>query len=299
MVNRCAHCGAALFKDSQRDTLFQRKQEAGVIAAVKWSNRSARSDLGALKQSLKGHKRYKNKVNPSTGVPYTSILERFDCEPLYRFRMMSMGWTRDMIPKLQDLIEKPILGDKPSLRSKEKIRGSGHYYVANPELDVTGELRNSAAYDSNPDWKRTREQRHKFNQELQKFGENKPVQSWVAGVLEEGFGVEAEVDSDVEMETPGEDHPSASWSDSASASAAAADWSWKDWQSSQGRYVDEARWQDASASGSWQPGRYVRDSGWNRNASSATWTRSAHWIERQAANPRPDAQPHEQRGWYR
>jgi hypothetical protein len=227
-----------------------------------------------------------------------------------------------MIPKLQDLIEKPILGDKPSLRSKEKIRGSGHYYVANPELDVTGELRNSAVYDSNPDWKRTREQRHKFNQELQKFGENKPVQSWVAGVLEEGFGVEAEVDSDVEMETPGEDHPSASWSDSASASAAAADWSWKDWRSSQGRYVDDARWQ--SASGSWQPGRYVRDSGWTRDASSSstTWSRdakssSAGWTqaewraayaripgfpewydadpERRAAMDRSNAQPSERR----
>jgi hypothetical protein len=205
--------------------------------------------VGALKQALKGHRKYKYKINPNTGHYYTSLLERYDNDVVYRFRMLCQGWMRDMIPGLQELLEKPRFGGRISHRTRAQIEEAETSYVANADLPGTewDDAWVEAEHAHNPDWKQTKEVRHKFMAGLWAHSHlDDPVEPWVGDILAQQFNVER-----VAVIAPeSEEQSSASFAKGAkegrsSSSAAAAD-AW--WQP-----TDTAAWWEASGSGaSWQ-----------------------------------------------
>jgi hypothetical protein len=158
---------------------------------------------------MKSHKKYHKKVNPQTGKPYTSLLDRWDNDTLYRFRMLCSHWTRDMMPSLQPLIETKILGDKPSHRSGEQIRAATSTYVTNPELPSEGNAWAEAEHYRSPDWDHIKAKRTPFREGMALAREGAPVTPWVATVLQEHFGMD-DVQALEEETEDGEEQPSAS-----------------------------------------------------------------------------------------
>jgi hypothetical protein len=235
--------------------------------------------LGALKQALKGHRKYSKKINLNTGLPYASLLERYDNDVLYRFRMLCNGWERDMIPGLQDLLENPIGGGR---RTRAQIEEAQTSYVANPDLPGTefDDAWVGAEHAHNPDWEQTKEVRNRFMAGLLAHTDrDDPVEPWVRDILEQRFNAEY-----VTVIAPeGEEQSSASFAKGAkggpsSSSAAAAD-AW--WQP-----TDTAEWWEASGSGaSWQQtdtAAWRESSGrgyktWEKTQSDKNWWQSDAW----------------------
>ena len=188
---------------------------------------------------MKSHKKFAKKKNPVTGQAYTSIQDRFENDAIYRYRMMSSGWTVDMLGPLQKLLTEDILGDKPSYRTRTQIQDATSSYTTHPEL---GEGQPSAG---NPDWNRTKNFRGQLRDGLDEARSGQPVAPQIAGVLQH-FGMDVLVR---EEEGDGEGQPSAdqgegfgsgqgtwwssTWqSDAASSSGAAAPaWSSEPWWS--------------------------------------------------------------------
>ena len=201
---KCPSCHVSWFREPKA-SLTERKQIAGFVAELKLTNRGPRSDRGNLRQSLKGHRKYGRHKNPHTGQPYTSLLERFDFDVIYRFRMLSNGWSRDTIPLLQNFLETPLLEKEQATRTRSQIESAYHFYVANPDLDESNELAN---WKASPDWKRVRAARDQFHQGRAQHQQNAPVIPWVARTLERDFGYTGVLTE--EDPAPGEARASAS-----------------------------------------------------------------------------------------
>ena len=184
----CGECGFKFFKASER-TLKQIKDDKGLEQQIRECNRSQRSKVGALKQSMKSHKKYGKKNHPITNLPFTSILDR---DPLYRYRMMSSNWTRDMCEPLQKLLETDLLGDKPSYRTAAQINAAKTTYVTHPELGSKGNAWAEAANYRSPDWTHIKSVRGQFREGLAVAREGVPVIPWVASTLQDNFGMEVQ-----------------------------------------------------------------------------------------------------------
>ena len=61
----CDDCGYQLFKPTSEVSTRQKKRDLGFIKQVRESNRSGRSALGELKQSMKSHKKVCYEEQPS------------------------------------------------------------------------------------------------------------------------------------------------------------------------------------------------------------------------------------------
>ncbi len=73
-----------MFKPNEK-TARQRKEDLSLRQEVRESTRSARSASGVLMQSMKSHKKFARHLTPVTREPFTSILDRFENDPIYRF----------------------------------------------------------------------------------------------------------------------------------------------------------------------------------------------------------------------
>lgn len=243
----------------------------GLVAEIKTQNRGPRSNRGALKQSLKGHRHYKKHVNPMTNQPFTSLLERFDHDVIYRFRMLSNGWSRESIPALQRFLEEPLVPQEHATRSRAAIERATHTYLANPELDGSNAWA-EADHVSNPDWKRVKAVRDEFQQGRAQHRQLAPVVPWVAQTLERDFGY-VDVVSEVEPAS-GEAQASASGSGSGKGAAAAA---------AAGALPSAAAAPTAlpAASSSWSSAAAAEEewSGWHGRGSTS-W-RTADWWQSQ------------------
>ena len=93
----CNQCGYQLFKPPSEATAKERKKGVGLFQQCRESNRSNRSDAGKLKQAMKSHRKFDQKINPATGAGYTSIQDRFENDVIYRYRMLSAGWSIEML----------------------------------------------------------------------------------------------------------------------------------------------------------------------------------------------------------
>ena len=228
---------------------------------------------------MKSHRKYAKHVNLKTGLPFTSILDRFENDPIYRYRMMAAGWTADMMEPLQKLLETPILGDRQSYRTREQIRDATTSYTTHPEL---GEGHTSAG---NPDWKRTKASRDEFRGGLVQARYGQPVAQQVAGLLQQHFGMDVPTVEDEETPGDGEGQPSADkgkgrgqgkwwstwWSTSASTrwstpTAAVSSSDWRSWTSGDdsGWRPGAAAWWQSTASGS-------TTSWWGDNDDQSRW----------------------------
>jgi hypothetical protein len=113
----CSECGARVFK-ADPDSKAERKRAAGFLQEMKTAENGPRSDAGSFRQAMKGHLKFKKKVNTFTNEPYQSIQDRFDNDIMYQFRMLSNGRTREMLPGLQSLLQNPLLGDRQCHRRR-------------------------------------------------------------------------------------------------------------------------------------------------------------------------------------
>jgi hypothetical protein len=267
-IIRCATCGTPLFKETTQ-SLKERKIAQGQIRKLQTSNRGPRSDVGSLKQALKGHRKYFEKTNLKTGEPFASLLERYDNDVFYRFRMLCNGWERDMIPGLQALLETPIGGGR---RTREQIEEAQTSYVANPELSGT-EVDDEwtwAEHARNPDWEQTKDVRNRFKEGLVAHSHrDDPVEPWVKDILEKRFNVPyvSVIAPESEEQSSASFAKGAKGGPSSSSSAAAAD-AW--WQSN-----DAAEWWEASGSGaSWQ--QWTDTSAWRESSGRGynTWEKT-------------------------
>ena len=152
---------------------------------------------------MKSHKKFATKINPATGKPYQSLRDRFENDAIYRYRMMSTGWTVDMMEHLQKIITEPILGDKQSYRTREQIEAATSSYTTHPEL---GEGQPSAG---NPDWARTKVGRGRFREGLIEARSGQPVAPQVASLLQQQFGMDVPVLEEEVDANDGEGRPSA------------------------------------------------------------------------------------------
>ena len=196
----CNQCGFHMFKPPPEATARERKLQLGLVQQYRPNTRSARSDAGRLKQTMKSHRKYANKTNPATGEPCKSIQDRFENDVLYRYRMLSQGWSIEMLGPLQSLLEENILTHQ-SHRTKAQIEQATTWYHTHPEL---GDGQTSAG---NPDWNQTKVFRGQLQKSLVKVQSGQPVPPQFASVLQERFGM------DVLVEEPeagdGEAQPSA------------------------------------------------------------------------------------------
>ena len=152
---------------------------------------------------MKSHKKFAKHNNPLTGEPFVSLRDRFEHDTIYRYRMMSAGWSADMMEPLQKLLTEPILGEKPSHRTKEQIQAAKTSYTTHPEL---GEGQPSAG---NPDWGRTKVGRGKFREGLVVARSGQPVAPQVASLLQQHFGIDVPAIEEEEDTNDGEGQPSA------------------------------------------------------------------------------------------
>jgi hypothetical protein len=246
----CNQCGFHLFKPPSEVTAKERKMQLGLVQQYRQNTRSARSDAGKLKQTMKSHKKYANKKHPITGEPFKSIQDRFENDVLYRYRMLSQGWSIEMLGPLQKLLEEDILPHK-SLRTRAQIEQSTTWYTTHPEL---GDGQTSAG---NPDWNQTKVYRDQLQKSLVKVQSGLPVAPQFASILQERFGMDVLVeepeagDGEVQPsagagEGPGTGTQSSWWSSTpspptwdstwysgaaSSSSAAAPAWSSDEWRS--------------------------------------------------------------------
>ena len=242
----CGDCGYQVFKPSAKSAK-QYREDLGLRQQVRETTRGERSATAVLKQSMKSHRKYAKHVNLKTGLPFTSALDRFENDPLYRYRMMAAGWTAEMMEPLQQLLETPLLGDRPSRRTKEQIEASRTSYTTHPEL---GEGQTSAG---NPDWQRTKIGREQFRGGLVMAQSGQAVDPEVAGLLQQHFGMDVPV-----IDEDGEDHPSAG----------------------KGASRGQGNWWSASSSTSWTAAPTAGWHGWNPSAaaSDASWNpRATPW----------------------
>ena len=203
----CGDCGFPFYKQNEK-SVKQMKEEMGFRQEVRESTRSARSASGHLKQSMKSHKKYAKHLHPVTKQPFVSILDRFENDPIYKYRMMAAGWSADMCEPLQKLLETKILGDRQSFRTQDQIRGARTTYVTHPELGEPGSGGLTAENYRNPDWARTKEHRGEFRGGLLLARSGQPVAPQVANMLQQHFNMDVPT---IEEEDPndGEGQPSA------------------------------------------------------------------------------------------
>jgi hypothetical protein len=224
----CNQCGFHMFKPPPEATARERKLQLGLVQQYRPNTRSARSDAGRLKQTMKSHRKYANKTNPATGEPFKSIQDRFENDVLYRYRMLSQGWSIDMLGPLQSLLEENILTHK-SHRTKAQIEQATTWYHTHPEL---GDGQTSAG---NPDWNQTKVYRGQLQQNLAKVQSGQPVAPQFASLLQERFGMDVLVEeteagdgeaqpSATAGEGPGTGTQSAWWSYTPSASTWDSTW---------------------------------------------------------------------------
>ena len=145
----CNQCGFHLFKPPSEVTAKERKETLGLVQQYRQNNRSNRSDAGKIKQAMKSHKKFAKKTNPVTGEPFKSIQDRFENDVIYRYRMLSQGWSIEMLGPLQKLLQEDILPHQ-SRRTKAQIEQATTWYTTHPEL---GDGQPSAG---NPDWNQTK-----------------------------------------------------------------------------------------------------------------------------------------------
>ena len=253
-----------MFKPNEK-TAKQRKLDQGLRQEVRESTRSFRSATGTLKQSMKSHRNYKKHIDMNTGEPFKSIKDRFENDPIYRYRMMSVGWSADMCEPLQVLLETNILGDQQSKRTREQIQAAKVSYTTHPEL---GEGQSSAG---NPDWGRTRVARNEFRGGLVSARSGLPVVPQVANLLQQHFGMDVPTIEEEADPNEGEWQHSASkgaghgtgnqgswWTSSAAPTtwttpgAAAASSDWRGWDSAAASSSAAAADQTWSADTSWK-----------------------------------------------
>ena len=255
----CNSCGYQLFKPASSETAREKKMAQGFIQQVRDSNRSNRSALGALKQVMKSHKKFAKKKNPFTGQAYTSIQDRFENDAIYRYRMMSSGWTVEMLNPLQKLLTEDILGDKPSYRTRDQIQAATSSYTSHPEL---GEGQPSAG---NPDWNRTKNFRGQLREGLDEARSGQPVAPQIAGVLQH-FGMDVLVR---EEEGDGEGQPSAD----------------------QGEGF-------GSGQGTWWSSTWQSDAASSSGAAAPAWSSEPRWSASTAAATKKQYYPKPPNTWY-
>ena len=209
---------------------------------------------------MKSHRKFDKKVNPATGEAYKSIQDRFENDAIYRYRMMSSGWTVDTIKPLQTLLTENILGEKPSRRTRDQIEAATSSYTTHPEL---GDGQPSAG---NPDWNRTKDFRGKLREGLIEARSGQPVAPQIASVLQQQFGKDVPVREEEVDVDHGEGQPSAGVGE-VSGSGTQSTW----WSSTPSPTTWASTWHSdaASSSGAAAPA-WSSDAWWSASAAAPT-----------------------------
>ena len=211
---------------------------------------------------MKSHKKFAKKNHPVTGEAYTSIQDRFENDAIYRYRMMSSGWTVDMLDPLQTLLTENILGDKASRRTRAQIKDATSSYTTHPEL---GEGQPSAG---NPDWNRTKNFRGQLREGLDEARLGQPVAPQIAGVLQH-FGMDVLVREEEGDAVDGEGQPSAD----------------------QGEGF-------GSGQGTWWSSTWQSDAASSSGAAAPAWSSDAWWSVPSVAAPKKQYNPKPPNTWY-
>ena len=211
---------------------------------------------------MKSHKKFDKKINLATGLPFTSIKDRFENDAIYRYRMLSQGWTVDMLDPLQTLLTENILGDKASRRTRAQIKDATSSYTTHPEL---GEGQSSAG---NPDWNRTKNFRGQLRGGLGEARLGQPVAPQIAGVLQH-LGMDVQVREEESGAGDGEGQPSA--------------------------YYPEG---SGSGQGAWWSSTWQSDAASSSGAAAPAWSSDAWWSAPSVAAPKKQYNPKPPNTWY-
>jgi hypothetical protein len=204
---------------------------------------------------MKSHRKFDQKINPATGAGYTSIQDRFENDVIYRYRMLSAGWSIEMLGPLQKLLTEDIL-DHQSRRTKAQIEQATSWYTTHPEL---GDGQPSAG---NPDWNQTKAFRSKLREGLIDARSGQPVAPQIASVLQQQFGMDVFVE---EVEAgDGEGQPSAGAGEGP-GSGTQSTW----WSSTPSPTSWDSTWHSGAASSS--------------SAAAPAWSSEAWWSASAAA----------------
>jgi hypothetical protein len=206
---------------------------------------------------MKSHRKFYLKINPATGAGYTSIQDRFENDVIYRYRMLSAGWSIDMLGPLQKLLTEDIL-EHPSRRTRAQIEKATTSYTTHPEL---GDGQPSAG---NPDWNQTKAFRSKLREGLIDARSGQPVAPQIASVLQHQFGMDVPVREEEVDAGDGEGQPSAGAGEGP-GSGTQSTW----WSSTPSPTTWESTWHSGAASSS--------------SAAAPAWSSEAWWSASAAA----------------
>ena len=258
----CNQCGYQLFKPPSEASAKERKEKLGLFQQSRVTTRSGRSDAGKLKQAMKSHRKFDQKTNPKTGEKFTSIRDRFENDVIYRYRMLSQGWSIEMLDPLQKLLTEDILAH-PSKRTKAQIEQATSWYTTHPEL---GDEQTPAG---NPDWKSTKVYRGQLRKGLADAQAGLPVAPQIAGVLQQQFGMDVQVEED--EAGSGEAQPSAG---AGKGSGQGTQSSW--WSSTPSPTTWDSDWHSGAASSAGAAAPAWSSDEWRSASAAAPTTKQYH-----------------------